>query len=246
MSSLGRRLPNEIRMLDRERESHAARGIYVHVHEDDMRRIDVLIVPKHRADSENAELQSPYTGGPFLFEITVGDDYPMEPPGVAFQPQQHHVRLHPNMYESGKVCLSIINTWGAKDWAPSMSLLALINTLDERFGERCLCFEPSRENSTLAEMMTFNAAVEMGKLQWVVLPVMATAPPKAYAPFAEALESEFRAHYDHFLSRLGALEKTHSEKFAVQQIIYGHDVRVDTRAVREGLATVMARLARLG
>ena len=72
---------------------------------------------------------TPYEDGLFLFDIQLPSNYPNGPPIV------HYVsfcsdRLNPNLYESGKVCISLLGTWtgkGTEVWAPNTSnLLQLI------------------------------------------------------------------------------------------------------------------------
>jgi ubiquitin-protein ligase len=63
----------------------------------------------------------------FIFKFNFPEDYPLSPPKIEFYPQQSFCRLHPNYYESGKVCLSVIGTWGNNDWCPTMSILSIIN-----------------------------------------------------------------------------------------------------------------------
>lgn len=238
-TALHRRLPNEINLLAREKDSLESRGIYVHVDDSDMRRIEVLVVPKHRVDADDPSLVSPYTGGFFLFEIGIGDDYPIEPPRITFHPQQRHVRLHPNLYESGKVCLSIINTWGAKDWTPTMSLLALINTLEVRFSERGLCFEPAQENAKLESIRAFNDTAEYGKLQWVVLPVASggAARHSSYDHFNEQIATEFRHHFDFYMERINALCSARGGT-AVAQPVYQHRISFDARGQQDLVAAL--------
>lgn len=234
-----KRLPNDIKLLAGEKDALEARGIYVHVDEDNMSNIDVLVVPRHKLDADVPGLESPYTGGMFLFEIRPGADYPMAPPKVTFHPQQDHCRLHPNYYEGGKCCLSIINTWGGHDWSPSMSILAIINTLEERFNERAICFEPGNENSTASKMMAFNAGVEYGKLKWVVLPVMrgGTHRHAAYAKFADVLRLEFDRNYDFYVRRLAILAEGYDGKM-VGQASYLHGFVIETAPLAAELAAL--------
>lgn len=245
-----RRLLRDLKLLSDERDALAARGIYVRVDEGDMRNIDVLIVPKHKRDCTDALLVSPYTGGFFLFKIRAPDDFPLSPPSVTFHPQQSRCRLHPNYYENGKVCLSIINTFGSADWSPAMSLMALVNTLEERFNERGVCFEPSQEAACAQVIKTYNAVVEYGKLKWAVINVMrslacdssASTPAASlfsyFAPFAEDVRREFRQHYAHYLDRLASLEDAYPSCPTLRQYPYGHAVKLDVAAVLRELSEV--------
>jgi baculoviral IAP repeat-containing protein 6 len=55
---------------------------------------------------------TPYEGGAFLFDIYFDHNYPKEPPKVNFRTTgRGSVRFNPNLYECGKVCLSLLKTW---------------------------------------------------------------------------------------------------------------------------------------
>ena len=51
---------------------------------------------------------TPYFGGFFLFEIIFPKNYPKKPTSVKFLTINNQVRFNPNLYENGKVCLSIL------------------------------------------------------------------------------------------------------------------------------------------
>lgn len=60
---------------------------------------------------------TPYENILFFFDIFLPMQYPAEPPKVHFW--SHGRRLNPNLYEDGKVCLSILGTWdgdGVEQW----------------------------------------------------------------------------------------------------------------------------------
>ncbi|KAF4554446.1 putative ubiquitin-conjugating enzyme [Elsinoe fawcettii] len=74
---------------------------------------------------------TPYAHCPFVFDIMIPDDFPRKPPRVHF----HHwttgnfarnIKINPNLYEDGNVCLSLLNTWPgqeAEGWIPGQSTL---------------------------------------------------------------------------------------------------------------------------
>lgn len=65
----------------------------------------------------------------------IPDNYPHSPPEVTFI-NHDSVRIHPNMYEDGKCCSTILNTWPSDNekWTSSMGietvLLAFMSFLD--------------------------------------------------------------------------------------------------------------------
>jgi len=55
---------------------------------------------------------TPYSGGCFLFDIFCPQTYPVDPPLVNLQTTGNGtVRFNPNLYNCGKVCLSLLGTW---------------------------------------------------------------------------------------------------------------------------------------
>eukprot|EP01129_Flabellula_baltica_P007205 TRINITY_DN2777_c0_g1_i2.p1 TRINITY_DN2777_c0_g1~~TRINITY_DN2777_c0_g1_i2.p1 ORF type:complete len:667 (+),score=161.68 TRINITY_DN2777_c0_g1_i2:599-2599(+) len=70
---------------------------------------------------------TPYSGGVFVFDIFFGDDYPDGPMKVWLKTTGNgSVRFNPNLYDSGKVCLSLLGTWSGsagETWNKSTSTL---------------------------------------------------------------------------------------------------------------------------
>ena len=60
---------------------------------------------------------TPYEGGCFIFDIVCGPDYPNAAPKVLlFTTGGGTVRFNPNLYNCGKVCLSLLGTWHGEGW----------------------------------------------------------------------------------------------------------------------------------
>ncbi|KAK9086270.1 hypothetical protein Syun_028664 [Stephania yunnanensis] len=68
---------------------------------------------------------TPYQDGLFFFDICFGCDYPSKPPKVHYR--SYGMRINPNLYETGLVCLSLLNTWlgnnKSERWDPSKSTI---------------------------------------------------------------------------------------------------------------------------
>ena len=63
---------------------------------------------------------TPWEGGLYKVEILFTEDYPSKAPLVNFKP----VIFHPNVYGSGKVCLSIIDD--TKGWSPVVTIKQIL------------------------------------------------------------------------------------------------------------------------
>ncbi|KAF6261015.1 ubiquitin-conjugating enzyme/RWD-like protein [Scenedesmus sp. NREL 46B-D3] len=88
----------------------------------------LLAVDAQRMDVLRALLlphpDTPYGGGGFVFDILLPDSYPDKPPMVQFLTTGGGtVRFNPNLYNCGKVCLSLLGTWSGPSWEPGVSTL---------------------------------------------------------------------------------------------------------------------------
>lgn len=55
---------------------------------------------------------TPYANGCFEFDVYFPPDYPSSPMLINLETTgRHSVRFNPNLYNDGKVCLSVLNTW---------------------------------------------------------------------------------------------------------------------------------------
>ena len=93
-------------------------SIFVRVDSENIRKLKALIIgPK----------DTPYENGCFIFDILIPFDYPNEPPLVNLQTTGGgSVRFNPNLYNNGKVCLSLLGTWsgdGGEKWNSKSSTL---------------------------------------------------------------------------------------------------------------------------
>jgi ubiquitin-conjugating enzyme E2 Z len=89
---------------------------------------------------------TPYFGGYFFFDIKFPSDYPANPPQIMLLTVNNVVRFNPNLYEGGKVCLSIIGTWNGPGWKPIMNIRLVLCSIMSLMGEIPLTNEPGFEN----------------------------------------------------------------------------------------------------
>jgi ubiquitin-conjugating enzyme E2 O len=92
---------------------HLPPGIFVHASEARLDMLRAAIV---------GPADTPYENILFFFDLWLPSNYPATPPKVHFM--SHNRRLNPNLYEDGKVCLSILGTWdgeGVEKWDPRNS-----------------------------------------------------------------------------------------------------------------------------
>lgn len=103
-------------------------SVFVRYDENNVQLIKALIVgPK----------DTPYENGCFIFDIYIPNNYPHSPPKVNLQTTGYgKVRFNPNLYNCGKVCLSLLGTWSGsqqekwnKDTSTLLQVLVSIQSL---------------------------------------------------------------------------------------------------------------------
>ena len=92
---------------------------YIHDDTDMLKGYAVIIGPS----------DTPYYGGNYFFEFNYPTDYPHSPPKVKYCTNGNGVRFNPNLYTSGKVCVSLLNTWRGDQWTSCQTISTVLLTL---------------------------------------------------------------------------------------------------------------------
>lgn len=133
-------------------------GVYVRTWESRMDLIRVLFV---------GPLGTPYEYAPFMIDLHLPPQYPFEPPKAFFHSWTADGagmsgRVNPNLYEEGKVCLSLLGTWQGDEarnesWTPNqstvlqvlVSILGLVLVKEPYYNEAG--FEPLQGLSSISQ-----------------------------------------------------------------------------------------------
>lgn len=85
---------------------------------------------------------SPYAKGIFKLEILIPDNYPFSPPSMKFVTKVYH----PNIDDSGRICLDLIKMPPKGNWRPTIGLEGLLIAL------RMLLETPNPDDPLMADI----------------------------------------------------------------------------------------------
>ncbi|KAL7914754.1 ubiquitin-conjugating enzyme/RWD-like protein [Trichoderma velutinum] len=111
----------------------------------DVRNVRALIMGPH---------ETPYEFGFFEFAIRFNRDYPSKSPNVqGITTNGGRCRFNPNIYSSGKVCLSILGTWRGErgeEWSSAQGLESILLSIQSLMSANPYENEPGFENANEA------------------------------------------------------------------------------------------------
>lgn len=167
-------------------------GIY-YIHDDcDMLKGYAMIV---------GPSETPYFGGFYFFEITYPCDYPHNPPKVTYCTNGNEIRFNPNLYISGKVCVSLLNTWQGDQWTSCQSISTVLLTLCSLLCKDPLLNEPG-VNKGHYDMKSYNEIIEYSNLNVAVCDIV-RKKKGVYLPFFDNfypyVKENFNKNYDKLL-----------------------------------------------
>ncbi|KAK8849763.1 hypothetical protein IAR55_005099 [Kwoniella newhampshirensis] len=134
---------------------------------------------------------TPYENGCFIFDIFLPADYNISCPQVkAMTTNGGQYRYNPNLYADGKVCLSLLGTWGGPGWISGQStLLQVLVSIQSLI----LCEEPYLNEPAYAnESGSTNSKAYSANVRRMVL-ADAMANNIKCPPFP--FENEIRTHF---------------------------------------------------
>ena len=122
-------------------------GIYLDINKENIFKNYALIVGPNN---------TPYFGGYYLFEVIFPKNYPNSSPSVKLLTIDGKTRINPNLYECGKVCLSILGTWEGPGWKKVMNLRTVLLSIQSLLHEFPIQNEPGYEKTTSDDQMSID------------------------------------------------------------------------------------------
>jgi ubiquitin-protein ligase len=146
---------------------------------------------------------TPYSGGMFVFDFMLKEDYPNSSPLVNIVTTGGGTfRFNPNLYAEGKVCLSLLGTWNgnaSERWNPAvssilqviLSIQSLILVDEPYFNEPCYQSSIGTAQGT-RKSREYNDPVRLNTMKWAMLEHLKNPLPM----FKDASNAHFKERRD--------------------------------------------------
>jgi ubiquitin-conjugating enzyme E2 Z len=146
---------------------------------------------------------TPYDGGFFFFDGSFPDTYPFTPPKLMMTTIDGCVRFNPNLYETGKVCLSILGTWNGPPWKPTLNLSSVLLSVQSLMSDNPICNEPRWEAIQKSDQKSikYNQYIKYHTVRLAILGVLNNRFPN-YNCFKSDIDLYFQKKYKQILNDL--------------------------------------------
>jgi baculoviral IAP repeat-containing protein 6 len=170
---------------------------------------------------------TPYENGLFEFHVFLPDNYPLLPPEILLATTGNgSVRFNPNLYNNGKVCLSLLGTWSGDEsekWNAKTStfLQVLVSIQSLIFVEDPYFNEPGyeKEINTVKghnNNNKYNNKLQIETIRWAMINIIKN-PPLGYE---EIIKKHFELKKDYIINQVDNwLEHT--------ETIYKKDLKIE-------------------
>ena len=112
-----------------------------------------------------------YFGGYYFFVIDFPTNYPYEPPLFTFIVSDSNTRFHPNFHKSGKVCLSMLNTWRGEQWTSCLTLKSVLITIVSIMDNKPMLHEPG-VTQTYADFNNYHTMIAFKNIDFACLQLL--------------------------------------------------------------------------
>jgi ubiquitin-protein ligase len=193
---------------------------YIHDDTDMMKGYALIIGPS----------DTPYFGGNYFFEFEYPTDYPHSPPKVKYCTNGNKIRFNPNLYTSGKVCVSLLNTWHGEQWTSCQTITTILLTLCTLLCEDPLLNEPGVYKNH-KDTKNYNEIIYYSNLDVAVCDIV-SKKDSVVMPFFDMFYSFVKENFNkNYEKLLEFAEKKHSSEYkenvTLSTGLYSMNVEID-------------------
>jgi len=209
-ATASRRIIREFSSLQKSLPFNYETSIFLRYDENNMNKIKFMIIgPK----------DTPYQDGCYIFDMILPETYPTKHPSVNFLTTgKGTVRFNPNLYNCGKVCLSLLGTWQGESWNENSTILQVLVSIQSLILIDHPYFnEPAYQSSfgTASGMnhsKSYNKDIQYNNIKWAIIDNILNPPPE----FEDIIKIHFSIKKNEIVKLAEDWSKTNSN---IQNII---------------------------
>ena len=132
------------------------------------------------------------------------------------------VRFNPNLYQCGKVCLSILGTWTGPNWKPIMNIRLVLTSIISLMGEYPIQNEPGFENTKPDHISSieYNLYLIYYTYSIAIIDVLNEKYKKWSNYFKDEIKLEFNKNYNKLKDDLLSYQQIHGRVPISKQIYF--------------------------
>lgn len=209
--------------------------VIVHMDEANIQEVIVILIGPEG---------TPYDGGVFPFTVRFTNRYPADPPKVLFLSPNEKIRFHPNLYETGKVCLSILGTWTGPEWTSVMNLRSLILSLQSIMSENPLRNEPGFETESILgrRNKNFNSFIQYVTVKYAIVETLNHFYRLKDAELREKVLDYVKHNtnrYEHICQSVSQFSADSGDDGYLLRTMYGMKINIDVSGLLESLRSCL-------
>lgn len=227
-----RRIVNDIKEL--RKSPLTSHGIYYEHDETDVLKGRALIIGPQN---------TPYEDGFYLFKFMFPANYPHAPPVVTFCSNDGVTRFNPNLYRSGKVCLSILNTWHGEPWSGCQTLSSVLLAICTVFNDTPLLNEPGVSKAH-HDFEKYNMIIRYRNLEFAILKMVDEhlLLQTEFSMFKETVHKHFRLKLPEIQAKIE--ESAKAEPLYYTTTTYTLSALADYSTLLEKLETIKSNMTK--
>jgi ubiquitin-conjugating enzyme E2 Z len=185
---------------------------------------------------------TPYAYGNYLFEIDYPIDYPTNPPKFTYLTNGDNIRMNPNFYRSGKVCVSILNTWRGESWSSCQTIKSVLLTLMTILNDTPLLNEPGYSKEDV-DFDSYNDILTFKNIDLAIIKILNDKiSPDICLKFQMNIHGNFMKNY----SKILEIVRAHKfDQSVVSTRVYNMKVDIDYKRLELNLITLYSKLSKI-
>ena len=173
---------------------------------------------------------TPYQYGNFLFKFDFPENYPHSPPKVTYYTNDGKTRFNPNLYISGKVCISLLNTWKGEQWTGCQTITSILLVLCTILNDKPLLNEPGITEKH-KDHEAYNKIIKYKTIEIAINKMLIkTTIPEIFLIFYDDIVENFIKNFDNIINDI-----KNKEDELISCGIYNLSIRTSYKKLNDNL-----------